>query len=86
MQPTCAASVNKPKLLTEIVSKIMAGAPSARNVKQSSSCLVEDETEITSFDLLESTQFPEPCTCKKIEVSLDESELKELLSERPNKT
>ena len=44
---TCA-NVNKAKILTDIVSKVMVDVPSARNAELSSQ-LSEDETESPSF-------------------------------------
>jgi len=75
------ANVYKAKILTEIVSKIMADVPSARNVELSSQ-LSEDETEILSFDLFGSI-FPEP-PAKRF-ASLSERELEEHVSERYSK-
>jgi len=43
------ANVYKANILTDIVSKVMADIPSARNAKLSSQ-LSEDETERPSFD------------------------------------
>ena len=70
-------------ILTDIVSKVMADVPSARNAKLFSQ-LSEDETEMPSFDLLGSI-FPEP-PAKRF-ANLSENELEELVSERhPKKT
>jgi len=73
--------VYKANLLADIVSKVMADVPSIRNAKLSSQ-LPEDETESSSFDLFGGI-FPEP-PAKRF-VSLSESELEELVSERHSK-
>ena len=75
------ANVYKANILTDIVSKVMADVPSARNAKLCSQ-LSEDETEIPSFDLFGSI-FPEP-PAKRF-ANLSESELEELASERHSK-
>ena len=75
------ANVYKANILTEIVSKIMADIPSAKNAKLSSQ-LSEEETEYPSFDLFGSI-FAEP-PAKRF-ASLSESDLDDLVSERHSK-
>ena len=74
-------NVYKANILTEIVSKIMADIPSAKNAKLSSQ-LSEEETEYPSFDLFGSI-FAEP-PAKRF-ASLSESDLDDLISERHSK-
>ena len=76
------ANVYKANILRDIVSKVLADVPSARNAKLSAQ-LSEDETESTSFDLFGSI-FPE--SPAKRFASLSESGLEELVSERHSKT
>ena len=75
------ANVYKANILTEIVSKIMADIPSAKNAKLSSQ-LSEEEREYPSFDLFGSI-FAEP-PAKRF-ASLSESDLDDLISERHSK-
>ena len=75
------ANVYKANILTEIVSKIMADIPSAKNAKLSSQ-LSEEETEYPSFALFGSI-FAEP-PAKRF-ASLSESDLDDLISERHSK-
>ena len=75
------ANVYKANILTEIVSKIMADIPSAKNAKLSSQ-FSEEETEYPSFDLFGSI-FAEP-PAKRF-ASLSESDLDHLISERHSK-
>ena len=75
------ANAYKANILTEIVSKIMADIPSAKNAKLSSQ-LSEEETEYPSFTLFGSI-FAEP-PAKRF-ASLSESDLDDLISERHSK-
>ena len=75
------ANVYKANILTEIVSKIMADIPSAKNAKLSFQ-LSEEETEYSSFDLFGSIFAGPPA--KRL-ASLSESDLDDLISERHSK-
>ena len=75
------ANVYKANILTDIVSKVIADSPSAKNAKLSSQ-LSEEETEWPSFDLFGDI-FTEP-PAKRF-ASLSESGLEDLVSERHSK-
>ena len=75
------ANVYKANVLTDIVSKVMADIPSAKNAKLSSQ-LSEEETGYPSFDLFGSI-FAEP-PAKRF-ASLSETDLEDLVSEQHSK-